>query len=269
MIVNEYAAGTGEVWELDTNGVVQNFWPTDITGSDGTTPNRQRGLALDKNDVIWIGRGNVDSSPPNNEIFRFDLDGVPMSSVFMDVPVNYSGGMAWINDLLWINDRNAGLLKIYKYNGADSLHLVWQTGGTMWDNGAWGLAYNGEDVLMTGWQSDILWHLNDNVPGVTAIEDEDITTIHIFHLAQNYPNPFNPSTTIDYSIPKADNVNLTIYNLLGQKVVTLVNDNQKAGKHMVNWNGLSQGGYQVSSGIYFYKLVSGEYSSIKKMMLLR
>ncbi len=269
MLVNEHAAGTGEIWELDTNGVVQNFWPTDITGSDGTTPNRQRGIALDKNDVIWVGRGNVDSDPYNHEIFRFNLDGIPMSSVFTDVPVNYSGGMSWINDRLWVNDRNAGLLKIYEYDDADSLHLVWQTGGTMWDNGAWGLAYTGEEVLMTGWQSDILWHLNDNVPSVTAIEDEIIKSVHSFKLTQNYPNPFNPSTTINYSIPKTEDVTLEIYNLLGQKIVTLVDENQTAGKHTVQWNGLSRSGRQVSSGVYFYKLVSGEYSSVKKMMLLR
>ena len=86
---------------------------------------------------------------------------------------------------------------------------------------------------------------------------------------QNYPNPFNPSTTINYSIPKAKDVTLEIYTLLGQKVVTLVDESQVAGKHTVQWNGHNRSGRQVSSGIYFYKLVSGEYSSVKKMILLR
>jgi Secretion system C-terminal sorting domain len=85
-----------------------------------------------------------------------------------------------------------------------------------------------------------------------------------FALDQNYPNPFNPTTMIHYSIPADQQVALNIYNLLGQKVMTLVNEVQKAGQHEVNFNASN-----LASGVYFYKLEAGQQSSIKKMILMK
>jgi hypothetical protein len=85
-----------------------------------------------------------------------------------------------------------------------------------------------------------------------------------FEMAQNYPNPFNPSTTIKYAISKSANVNLTIYNVLGQKVMELVNAYQNSGTYEVNFKATS-----LSSGIYFYSLSNGANVITKKMMLLK
>ncbi len=262
--VNEYGAESGQVWEIDTTGAVVNFWPTDILGASGAA-NRQRGLTI-YDDMVWIGLGNLDNVP-NHEIFRFDLDGIPLTSAFVDTPIVYSGGYEWVNGQLWVNDRGAGLLRIYDYNGTDSLSQEREVGRP--SDFMWGLAFTGDEVLTASFTgTELLFYLK---PGfsTTSVEDDPNYLIHSFKLIQNYPNPFNPSTTIDYSIPKTEDVTLEVYNLLGQRVVTLVDENQTAGKHTVQWNGLSQGGQQVSSGVYFYKLVSGEYSNIKKMMLLR
>ena len=85
-----------------------------------------------------------------------------------------------------------------------------------------------------------------------------------YSLSQNYPNPFNPTTTIQYSIPKSGNVKLTVYNFLGEEVVTLVNDFKETGVYKVNFNSKD-----LTSGIYFYRLDAGNYSSVKKMILLK
>jgi hypothetical protein len=98
--------------------------------------------------------------------------------------------------------------------------------------------------------------------------DEEIIPYR-FALSQNYPNPFNPSTIIRYEIPKAANVTLTIYNILGQRVKTLVDSYENAGPHSVIWNGTNQSDKAVSSGVYFSKLSSGESTEIKKMLLLK
>lgn len=87
--------------------------------------------------------------------------------------------------------------------------------------------------------------------------------------ASTHPNPFNPSTTIAYSIPDDDLVNLTIHNIKGQKVKTLVNGNQQAGSYSTVWNGNDDNGRKVSSGIYLYKLSAGKDTLIKKMMLIK
>jgi hypothetical protein len=86
-----------------------------------------------------------------------------------------------------------------------------------------------------------------------------------FNLAQNYPNPFNPTTTISYTVPNGK-VTLDIYNVLGQKVNTLVNSRQVEGSYDVVWDGTNFSGKSVASGIYFYKLKSVAGVKTKKML---
>ena len=90
-----------------------------------------------------------------------------------------------------------------------------------------------------------------------------------FALKENYPNPFNPITTIKYQIPNDGKVLLVIYNILGQEVITLVNNEQWAGKYNVRWNGINQYGNQVSTGTYFYFLKTKNNQSVKKMLFLK
>ncbi len=90
-----------------------------------------------------------------------------------------------------------------------------------------------------------------------------------FGLSQNYPNPFNPATEICYSLPSKSKVNLSIFNILGQKVTTLVNEDQVAGSHTVQWEGTDDGGKSVATGIYLYRLTAGELTESKKMLLLK
>lgn len=98
----------------------------------------------------------------------------------------------------------------------------------------------------------------------------------VYELYQNYPNPFNPTTQISYYLPHDSRVSLTIYNILGQKVVSLVDDVQSAGIKRVFWNGKNKAGVDVASGIYFYRLKTVDntgnlmnYENIKKMVLIK
>jgi len=90
-----------------------------------------------------------------------------------------------------------------------------------------------------------------------------------FSVGQNYPNPFNPSTMIQYALPHDAEVNLLIYNVLGQKVKILVNEFQTAGFKSVEWDGKDDRGSVVATGIYFYKLKAGEFIQTKKMVMLK
>lgn len=90
-----------------------------------------------------------------------------------------------------------------------------------------------------------------------------------FSLHQNYPNPFNPSTTIDYEIPKLSKVELHIYNVLGQHVVGILNEEQVPGRYSLVWNGQDNRGSQVSGGVYFCRLQAGAYIETKKLTLLK
>jgi hypothetical protein len=101
-----------------------------------------------------------------------------------------------------------------------------------------------------------------NTDSVNSIKDKYSLTD--FSLGQNYPNPFNPSTTINYSLPISGNVKLTIYNSIGSKVATLVNEYKPAGTYSVNFNASN-----LASGIYLYRLESGTYSAAKKLILIK
>lgn len=90
-----------------------------------------------------------------------------------------------------------------------------------------------------------------------------------FNLMQNYPNPFNPNTTISYTLPAGSEVELTIFNILGQKTKTLVTNKQIAGSHEIQWDGRNEQGENVSSGIYLYSLKANGHTITKKMVLLR
>jgi flagellar hook assembly protein FlgD len=103
---------------------------------------------------------------------------------------------------------------------------------------------------------------------IASSANEDVVNID-FNLS-NYPNPFNPTTTISFEVRQTSLfVTLKIYNLKGQEVKQLISTEVQAGKHSVIWNGTDSNDQPVSSGIYFYKLISGEHKQTKKMLLLK
>lgn len=106
--------------------------------------------------------------------------------------------------------------------------------------------------------------VNGKITVASVSSTKNGTVIYEYNLAQNYPNPFNPATTIEYSIKKQSNVEIEIYNAIGQRISTLVNGIQEAGNYKLNWNAKN-----FASGIYFYRIKAGEFTQIKKMILLK
>lgn len=104
---------------------------------------------------------------------------------------------------------------------------------------------------------------------VNAIESEFRKLPDKFSVRQNYPNPFNPSTIIVYTLPSNEDVNITIYNALGQVVRNVLSQKQEAGKHSALWDGRTNSGAMVSNGTYYYQIRAGKYSAVKKMVLLK
>jgi len=90
-----------------------------------------------------------------------------------------------------------------------------------------------------------------------------------FALNQNYPNPFNPTTTIKFQLPEQSDVSITVYNMAGQQVTSLVNTSMDAGYHQVTWNGTNDAGVQMSSGMYIYRIRADEFTESRKMILMR
>ncbi|OGU74230.1 MAG: hypothetical protein A2V93_08005 [Ignavibacteria bacterium RBG_16_34_14] len=102
-----------------------------------------------------------------------------------------------------------------------------------------------------------------------SVDDSNTPLPETFTLSQNFPNPFNPSTVIEYTVPKAQRIKIEIYDILGNKVKTLFDEDMYVGKHKVGWNGDNDAGGRVSSGVYFYKLTSKDVVIARKLVFLK
>lgn len=110
---------------------------------------------------------------------------------------------------------------------------------------------------------------DDDVVRKAVSVEEDGQSPFTFDLAQNYPNPFNPATTIRYQVANKGRVSITIFNILGQKVRTLVDAVRPAGAYSITWDGTSDRGARVSSGVYLYRMEAGDFVKVQKMLLLK
>jgi len=135
---------------------------------------------------------------------------------------------------------------------------------------------NGDCELSLGDLSHLIMYVfmdgEPPLPGCSAPgpqEDDATESLASPCLLSNYPNPFNPTTTIRYTLPEPAVVTLEVYNTLGQRLVTLVNDRQLDGEHTVEWDGCDASGGAVASGIYFYRLTAGDHAESRKMMLMK
>ena len=109
----------------------------------------------------------------------------------------------------------------------------------------------------------------DIVIAVTSTDENSNLLPQRTALSQNYPNPFNAHTTISFNLQSTENVELSIYNVVGQKIVTLQNSPMNAGEHSVIWDGRDNKGNEVASGIYFYRLSAGNLTETKRMTFLK
>ncbi|MEE4312618.1 MAG: S8 family peptidase [candidate division KSB1 bacterium] len=123
-------------------------------------------------------------------------------------------------------------------------------------------------VPMRGWAIDDIRIVSETSTSAAGI----LTDAHVpdkYYLSQNYPNPFNPGTSIEYGLSAYSKVRINIYNLLGQRIMTLVNEFKSAGVHEVAWDGLDANGVRQPSGVYIYTMITNEYIQTNKMILLR
>ena len=161
---------------------------------------------------------------------------------------------------------------VWYQNGELNGRFPWGHGGSWWGCRAgmffkqeedWGIICFINSTPDYGAMVYLLNLLCDYAQDITEVE-EISNIISDFYLEQNYPNPFNPSTIIKYAIPELSKVKLTLFNLLGEEVTTLVNEEKVAGNYSVEFNASS-----LPSGVYFYQLKAGDFIDTKKMILIK
>ena len=206
-------------------------------------------ITCEESGVIWLGTFNSGLVRIDGEfIFFIDQTNSPL-------PSNYVSDIEIENHILWI--CSDGLVKMDDYEWTIFNH----ENSPLPSNYIRYVAIDDDGTKWIGTRSG-LFSLNENL---VVVQDEfQIDIIKRDVILLNSPNPFNPETTISYQLTVDSDVDLKVFNIKGQLVETLVNDFKPAGKHSIVWNAENQ-----ATGIYFYKLKSGEFEKIKKMILLK
>jgi len=196
------------------------------------------GIFLDHNSgkMYW-----AENSGSNPLIRRADFDGTNVEEVVNIISApgfNTPYGVAVYNGKLYWSEKSAGKIRRVNLDGSNPEDLFTGTG---------------QPGLIAIFQS-----------GPNAVEDDNSLIPSNFALQQNFPNPFNPSTTIKFSIPSESFTTLKVYDVLGNEIEKLVNEYLPAGNYEINFSASS-----FSSGIYFYRITSGSFTAVKKLILLR
>lgn len=270
---------TTENYEITTGNLVDdfeinNYWedPTDNTNSIG----------LDASSAFTITTAQKINGNSSAELkYSFNqLDGY--YKIRKSTPTSVGGSSEtefgiWIkgdlsNNILeyWFADAQSNLQSIE----VDTLNFTgWkmksiQLAGVNGDN----LSFEGVGIKGTSSadSSGVVYIDDAQYNFITPVNDVKNNLPVEYSLEQNYPNPFNPTTKINFNIPKNSNVKLEVFNIIGEKIATLISNKEyQPGSYTVDWNGTNQFGKQVPSGVYLYKLSAGKFSSVKKMMMIK
>jgi len=223
------------------------------------------------NTILWS-----DSSDTGQEICLLNQASDPCSLTvtYCDVQGGELGVFVDDSCVLFWEEGNIDVDPLFRNPGAGDLHLMAEYCGDP-DNSPCIDAGHPDsldslidcDLGLGTYRCDMGAYGGDNSGWTTGVEDDWSDNLPIpkyFLLHQNYPNPFNASTIVNYQLPLSNYVRLEIYNLLGQKVATLVDGKQKAGHKSVNWDASA-----LSSGLYFYRLTVGDLAETRRMMLIK
>lgn len=162
---------------------------------------------------------------------------------------------------IWVAINGNTILDLQGSNMRDSFIQNWQIFKLYTDTASM------NDGFVYQWIDDVeIW---DDFPFATDVEDTSPVTPASFRLLQNYPNPFNPGTVVRFVLPHAAPVRLSVFDMAGRHVRTLVIGGVSAGIQEVMWDGKDDAGQPVASGIYLYRLQAGQFSQVRKMLLLR
>ncbi|MFQ5709503.1 MAG: T9SS type A sorting domain-containing protein, partial [bacterium] len=177
------------------------------------------------------------------------------------------------------HNGSGGGAQLLSYNVYRSMTSNARSTGTLLANTETGVTTFTDAVPNTGtffYQVTAVYDQGESTPSndasvlVTSVEDQHPDIIPVaFALKQNYPNPFNPETRIQYELPKSTHVQLEIFNLLGQKSRTLVDEQKPAGSYTVSWDGRLNNGEAAASGVYIYRLKTEQFEKSRKLLLLR
>ncbi len=224
-----------------------------IVPAGGTGYDRNYRMCLTESGRILVSGHYTGYANFGESVFNYE----PNETSFFIAALNSEGDWSWIEDTEGQGSGSSSSLCVCSVNDT----LVYMI-GELSDS-----CYV-DDMEFTDINSNAIFWGAFSCAELNAPVDFDFAPSKDFAIS-NYPNPFNPETRIEFSIPSDNNVKLEIFNIKGQKINTLVNKFETKGNHSVIWNGKSQSGSACSSGIYFYRLTSGNATQTHKMIMMK
>lgn len=225
--------------------------------------------------------GGIGPEPLNDIFFRDSLNILAVGGDLdygASLVRSFDGGLSWSYQLLGIFGEATALAFRSPSEGWATLsfagtYMVTGNGGISWNDAPTPGQVPVYDVTFTDTATGYMVGNGGAIfkynPAVLGVKTDEPGAAPGFVLYPNYPNPFNGRTVVSYQLSVVSDVALEVYNLLGEKVITLVKANQGAGKYRVQWNGQDLRGRRVSSGVYLYRLEAGGFVQSRKMMLIR
>ncbi|MGB2804995.1 MAG: FlgD immunoglobulin-like domain containing protein [Candidatus Zixiibacteriota bacterium] len=233
-----------------------------VEGTDTVYYNRQALMARDFSDREWDTRLVEVASDSGLVVYNQEKDTAYVPAHFwFNVVATGSQDQAW-----WEGSRV--LLATVTFNVEDSMTICLDS--TWWPPTGQ-LLYTRYDSrsFIPRHSLPVCFRVGTAGNEVREISGSNDTRPSEFSLSQNYPNPFNPATNIEFNLPKAAHVKIDVFNIVGQRVRTLVDEEMKSGRYLADWDGKDEQGHSVSSGIYFYRMQAGDFSDMKKMLLVK
>jgi hypothetical protein len=242
----------------DGGTAVRWFWGPDVPGPINHM------VVLDEreaDDGSWWYPRNI-LGFDGNQMYEITVDmgnfGYPDYRVLEQLPVDVKATALGYGVLYTIGEQGVGVIDLTQQHPTMIQHGGY--GGDM-------IAYGGSTLATSDGSAIHLFNLSN--PTAPQTGGEIIQASVAQFLKANYPNPFNPRTQIDFDLPHSDLVEVSVFNLLGQRVSKLLDGPVEAGLHSVEWDGTDDSGRRVASGVYFYRLTSPTISETRKMVLLK
>ncbi len=179
-------------------------------------------------------------------------------SVALDAPIQFSNGEEFYIAVKFTNSSFISPIVADAQTPTELSTTYISSNGTSW-----------YDLGTNATPSDVGIRARATLTLAQSIDDKEITAPNDFIMSQNYPNPFNSATTIDYSIPRQLPVTIDIYNLLGQKVKSIIDEVKPAGNYTAIWDGTDSNNRSASTGVYYYRISAGNMTDVKKLVLLK